>query len=106
MSVVVRVQLSPPSSDRETRGFGTGSPPPRPAPPRPPPPPPPAASITAYRRLVSRGAIAISALTMSGSPFRSCVQFLPPSVDLKMPPPVPLHAPFSHGPCRCSHIVA
>src|SRR5947208_8636085 len=39
----------------------------------------------------------------SGSPFVSERHVVPPSVDLKMPPLVPAHAPFSHGPCRCSH---
>ncbi len=42
----------------------------------------------------------------AGSPFVSGFHVVPPSVDLKMPPPVPPHAAFSHGPWRCSHIVA
>src|SRR5260370_25986613 len=39
----------------------------------------------------------------SGRPLVNCRQCVPPSVDLKMPPFVPLHAEFSQGPCRPSH---
>ena len=47
----------------------------------------------------SIGAIAISACWMPcGRPFVSWRQVAPPSVDLKMPPFVPRHAAFSHGP--------
>ena len=45
------------------------------------------------------GAIANSAVAIGfGSPLVNGFQLLPPSVDLKMPPFVPPHAPFSHGP--------
>src|SRR6516225_788444 len=45
------------------------------------------------------GAIARFACTMfSGRPLLSCRHVLPPSTDLKMPPPFPLNTPFYHGP--------
>src|SRR5438132_11284140 len=67
----------------------------------------------AYIRLPSLGATAMSAWTIPpgpsppsvpavGNPLVSGFHVLPPSIDLKMPPLVPLHAPFSHGPWRVS----
>src|SRR2546425_7698896 len=80
---------------------------PRPAPRPPPRPPAPSASTVANTRLELLGATSTSAFTIaSGSPCLSCFHVVPPSVDLKIPPFVPLHAPFSHGPCRSSHNVA
>src|SRR5438094_9088989 len=80
---------------------------PRPAPKPPPRPPAPPASTVAKIRLGLLGAISSSAsMIVSGKPCLSGFHVLPPSVDLKIPPFVPLHAPFSHGPCRCSHNVA
>src|ERR1035437_268526 len=85
LSVVARVQVSPASSDRK---MPTACP----------------VATVAYKRRGSLGAAAMSAcVTPSGSPFVSGFHVLPPSVDLKMPPLVPFHAPFSHGPCRVSH---
>src|SRR5947207_4891432 len=53
------------------------------------------------------GAIARLASTIfSGRPWRNRFQVLPPSVDLKMPPLVPLKVPFSQGPSRDSQRVA
>src|SRR4030095_10399814 len=53
------------------------------------------------------GATARLACTIfSGRPRRNWFQVLPPSVDLKMPPLVPFHVPFSQGPSRDSQRVA
>src|SRR5437660_7486712 len=53
------------------------------------------------------GATARLACTIfSGRPWRSWFQVLPPSVDLKMPPLVPLKVAFSQGPSRDSQRVA
>src|SRR5690349_8210051 len=41
-----------------------------------------------------------------GSPPASCVHVAPPSVLLNKPEFWPLHAAFSHGPCRASHNTA
>ena len=41
-----------------------------------------------------------------GNPSVSWCQVVPPSVDLKMPPPGPFHEPFSQGPSRASHSAA
>src|SRR5262245_59946390 len=91
ISVVVLVQFSPASSERKM-------------------PAPRWLLMTAYRRWGLLGATAISASTTpsgsAGKPFVSLFQVVPPSVDLKMPPVVPDHAPFSQGPCRASHNVA
>src|SRR6516164_8082961 len=58
-----------------------------------------AIATEANSRLESLKEIANWACTMpEGSPPESCCQLEPPSVDLKMPPPVPFHEPFSHGP--------
>src|SRR5437660_11437348 len=43
---------------------------------------------------------------LSGRPWRSWFQVLPPSVDLKMPPLVPFQVLFSQGPSRDSQRVA
>jgi len=66
-------------------------------------------AMAAYSRLASLGAIARFAWVIAplcGSPLVSCFHVVPPSVDLKIPPPVPRHCAFSHGPCRSSHKVA
>ena len=43
---------------------------------------------------------------LPGRPLVSCRHVLPSSVDLKIPPPSPSNAPFSHGPSRDSHSAA
>src|ERR1044072_1308332 len=53
------------------------------------------------------GAIAMFACTMpGGKPFVSGFQVVPPSIDLKIPPPLPLNTPFSQGASRDSHKAA
>ena len=65
------------------------------------------ASTVAKTRRGLLGAMPSSAsIRPRGSPWVRGFHVVPPSVDLKMPPLVPFQAPFSHGPCRCSHIVA
>ena len=61
----------------------------------------PLVATDAKSRLGLLGAMVMYAWMMpSGSPPPSCFHVCPPSVDLKMPPPVPLNEPFSHGPSR------
>ena len=50
--------------------------------------------------------MATFACTTCGRPVVSGFHVVPPSVDLKIPPPVPAHTAFSHGPWRSSHSVA
>src|SRR3954453_23958245 len=67
--------------------------------------PPPA--IDGYSRRGLLGEIVRFAwMKFSGTPFVNGFHVVPPSVDLKIPPPGPLHAEFSHGPCRASHNAA
>ena len=55
-------------------------------------------------RLGRLGAIAkFTCVTPWGRPLVSGFQVVPPSIDLNIPPFVPDHAPFSHGPWRDSH---
>src|SRR5690348_11052699 len=75
--------------------------------PPPNPPPPPEVAMDAYSRRGLLGAIARFAwMTPLSSPFVSGCHVVPPSVDLKIPPPLSLHDPFSHGPCRASQRAA
>src|SRR5579862_3225786 len=61
-------------------------------------------ATVAYNRCESLGAIATYACDTSGRPPVSFRQFLPPSVDLKIPPFVPAYSlPNSQGACRDSH---
>src|SRR5262245_29505306 len=98
------LQVSPPSSERKKPpcpGTAAAAPAPRPAPgggsgftgggaPRP------ASgtrqSTTAYTRrgLLGATAIPVRPIPSEGRPFVSCFQVVPPSIDLKMPPPGPL----------------
>src|SRR6516162_4989648 len=79
-SVVIRVQLSPPSSERNTPSpaadeYSLGS----------------IVPTVAYRRCGAEGAMAMLICARSaGRPAVRCFQVLPPSLDLKRPPPVPL----------------
>ena len=52
----------------------------------------------AYNRFGFAGEIARFAWTTTGRPLVSGFQVVPPSTDLKMPPSVPAHTEFSHGP--------
>src|SRR5947207_539725 len=67
-------------------------------------------AMLAYSRFVLLGEIAILACMKpsapEGMPLVSGRHVVPPSVDLNIPPPGPLHALFSHGPCRASHSAA
>src|SRR6185437_11760800 len=85
-SVVICAQVAPASSERYSPTlFGLDA-------------------TEAIRRLGLLSAMAMCTWMMSlGRPPVSCVNVWPPSVDLKMPPPAPFHAPFSHGPSRASH---
>src|SRR4051812_12993481 len=86
-SVVIFVHVAPASSERY-RPTASGS----------------LDATLAYSRLVLLGAIArFTWFTCAGRPFVIGVHVSPPSVDLNSPPPLPVHAAFSHGPWRCSH---
>src|SRR5690349_1327176 len=87
-SSVVPLQLSPPSSDRYSFAIVFVR----------------TAAKSVFGEL---GAIAMFACTTPGGrPFVNCRHVLPPSVDLKIPPPSPLKTPFSHGASQDSHSAA
>src|SRR4051794_32250644 len=108
-SAATRVHVAPASSERK-RPPSPGS---AAAPPPPPPPRPPPAgggtggfgsagrqSMIAYTRrgFVGATAMPVRPMRSAGNPFVSCFQVLPPSVDLKMPPPGPLDGEYEyHG---------
>src|SRR5262245_55426077 len=98
----IRVHVAPASSDRKKPPSIGGAA----APPRPPPLPPAAGSAgggggafgsgtrqstTAYtrRELLGATAMPVRPIPSFGRPVVSCFQVVPPSVDLKMPPPGP-----------------
>src|SRR5713226_2074247 len=93
-SLVMRLQLSPPSSERKkpspsSDAYVVGL----------------VVATVAYKRLDWLGAIATLICTRSsGNPFVSFRQVLPPSVDLKSPPVIPSKELLSsHGPRRDCH---
>src|SRR5262249_22172619 len=90
-SVVILTQLSPASSERKTPSpaaeeYSPGS----------------FVPTMAYKRCGWLGATAmLICARLAGSPLVSFFQVLPPSSDLKRPPPVPLYSFLSsHGPRR------
>jgi len=105
------VHVAPPSSERKNADC-TGA---AAAPPRPPPPAAGAAgadvsgsrqSTTAYTRRGFPADTAMPHLPIPdfGSPAVSCFHVLPPSVDLKIPPPSPLDGRYVyHGGRRVFH---
>src|SRR4029079_16199395 len=99
----IRVHVAPASSERKNPPCTGGAA----APPRPPPRPPAAGSAaggcgafgsgtrkstTAYTRrgLLGATAIPVPPIPSFGRPVVSCFQVVPPSIDLKIPPPGPL----------------
>src|SRR5215472_6614905 len=93
-SVVIRVQLSPLSSERNT-----------PSPAADEYPPGSVVPTDAYRRSGADGAMAMFICErFAGRPVVRRFQVLPPSLDLKRPPPVPLYSFLSsQGPRRACH---